>query len=219
VNGSIGGAILRRLPGWLRVRRRVPPAAQTASIVVLGGLLLLATAGHFVGVPRGEAVPLALVVGGVVFAALLIGGRRRGLLGLWGSMAAFWLLHLVEPLERMPPIESGVRMLPDGFVPWSLLALPLAAATVFSVGRSGAGRTRGAPGVLAAWLVILVPCSYLAGFAPEVGSNPRDLPAVLWLCGILLPPAPFLLCGWMMTRVHRSARADPLGAYLQSRPG
>lgn len=182
--------------------------AVTASLMGGAGAALAVTLVTPTLIGTWDAASVAVAAGVVstaILAALVLGGRR-GLTGLWGLMLLLWLSHLARMLEWGFGRARMMGSLPDDFVVWSVLALPLAAATTYLLrGLSQAPvRGRAVPAVFATWLVLAAACAWVSGHAPDVGGGPRYDPLVGWPMVLLLPPVPLLLGGWMIRRLHRS---------------
>jgi hypothetical protein len=118
-----------------------------------------------------------------------------------------WINALYGALENAGWIFTrAARALPEPFVAWSMLALPLCAATtVFLNARHmNPYRQRLVFVGIAAWLVLLTFSAHLSRYAPDVGPNPRDYPPAEWI-SVALILVPFV-ASW--TSVRQTMRLD-----------
>lgn len=161
-------------------------------------------------------VPLVEVgAGAVVFSAIVSGaillGRRRGLLVLWVLMPMLWMNVLYVALQNGDwNWIRAARELPEPFVAWSMLALPLCAATaVFLYARHANPYPQAFvfAGTVA-WLVLLTFSSHLSRYAPDVGPNPRDHSIARWIV-VTLSLVPFVVSWTSIRLTGRVLRDEP----------
>lgn len=180
-------------------------SAATAGTLVLCGV----TFGTSIGEIRlVEVLGGSLLFSAIVFFSLVLGGRR-GLLVLWVLAATFWMALLYSEFGAAGwMFAQAVRMLPDLFVAWSILAVPLAVGTVVFLHdpelKSSISSELTLTGSVI-WLILLTASAYLARHAPDVGNNPRDQP-LFWGMSVLL--VPFALMAtltfiWKVSRVTK----------------
>jgi hypothetical protein len=190
---------------------------------VLGAALAAAAAvavcrlvfgGHLGGLTLAEAAVLAAVAFVVAAVCARVGGRR-GFLLLWVLVLAAWVMVLRGALmeARWTPFAVAT-LIPERFVVWSMMALPLALATAFFV-RGQGSRGRGAVMAGAAvWLALLAASSFLSRYAVDVGNTPRWDPAVAWPVGVLSVAAAFVVPVWFIRRLRGGA--SPTGGVPMS---
>lgn len=193
---------------WMRLRViEWRPAVAAAGVAGVGTALCLLLLGSGLGSISGtEVVAIAIAHGALLFGLIVVGGRR-GLVWLWIALLVLWVIALHNTLNaaRWSAIEA-IKALPEPFTSWSVIALPLSAATaLFPSSRAAdAGDRRATSAAIIAWLGVLVLSSYLVSFAPDVGHNPRQDPVAMLLTGILLPPLPFVVSWWAIRRLVRA---------------
>jgi hypothetical protein len=169
-------------------------AGLRSSVLCAGALVVCGVAfGTGIGSQSlSEIVGSSGVLFIIVLCSLIFWGRR-GLGFLWLLVVGFWIALVFSEFDNAGwVLTSTVRMLPDVFVSWSIIALSLSAGTVDYL-RNQSGKS--SLPILeisgcALWLLLFVVSVYLARHAPDVGNNPRDQP-VFW--GICLLTIPFAL--------------------------
>lgn len=174
-------------------------AAAAAAVVVL--VMVTAVIGRFISAMEALAILLAwLVIVGIVVGV----GRTKGVLLLWVLLAAAWVWTFVG-LHPSPELLY-IRLLlgaPDVFAVWSVLALPLAAVTAFSVRKDAWGRRGRVPVTVAAlaWTGLFAVAAWVTSYASDVGgANPRHLPIVLWGFGTVWLLCPVMATVWGVRR-------------------
>jgi hypothetical protein len=189
------------MPEVERVNRDVVGAALIAGVGLPLCRLVLGSHLGELTVP-GAAVPAAVVF--VVVAVCVWVAGRYGFLLLWALLLIGWVMILAGTLAdaRREPFTVMVSI-PDGFLGWSMMAVPLAFSTAFWARRHrGFGRSILLVGAL--WLALLVANALLARYAPDVGSTPRQDPALVWPVGVSSIAVPFLVSIWFIRWLYRS---------------
>jgi hypothetical protein len=175
----------------------------SALLTAAGILLCRIIFGEHLGNLTLTGALLSAAVAFLLVATCALVGGRWGFLLLWVLLLVAWGMILIRTLTdaRGEPFASMV-LLPDGFVAWSMAALPFALATRVAV-RTPRSRTSGtvvAGGI--AWLALLAANSFLARYAPDVGSTPRQQPVVVSLVAVLSILAPFLVSSWFIRQLR-----------------
>jgi hypothetical protein len=167
----------------------------------------LAFGGHLGGLTPAEAAVLAAVVFVVTAVCARVGGRR-GFLLLWVLMLAAWVMVLRGALieARWTPFAVAT-LIPERFVVWSMMALPLALATAFFV-RGQGSRDRGAIFGAAVGLALLAASLFLSRYAVDVGNTPRWDPVLAWPVGVLSVTAAFVVPVWFIRRLRGATSTD-----------
>lgn len=198
------------MPGIASINGGFTPRLLGAALIAAVGVPLcrIALGGHLGELTLVSAALPAVVVFAVVAACAYLGGRY-GFLLLWTMVAAGWLMILIPMLAdaRGEPF-TAMMQLPDGFLAWTMTALPLAFATGFWTRPQ---RPFALPAFAAAttvWLALAAVNAFLARYAPDVGGTPRQDPALVWLVGSPSIVAPFLVCHWFIQwlRTHPRPR-------------
>lgn len=193
---------------WMRLRViEWRPAVAAGALAGVGTALCLLLLGSGLRSISGtEVVAVAITHGALLFGLIIVGGCRR-VVWLWVALVVLWVIALHNTLNaaRWSAIET-IKALPESFTAWSVIALPLSAATALflSSRAADAGGRRATSAAIIVWLGLLLFSSYLVGFAPDVGRNPRHSPVAMVLTGILLPPLPFVVSWWAIRQVKRA---------------
>lgn len=193
---------------WMRPRViEWRPAVAAAGLASVGTALCLLLLGSGLGSMTGtEVVAVAVVHGALLFGVVVVGGCRS-VVWLWVAMVVLWVVALHNTLNaaQWSTIEA-IKALPEPFTAWSVIALPLSAATALflSSRAADAGDRRPTSAAIIVWLGLLMLSSYLSDFAPDVGHNPRQNPLGMVLTGISLPPLPFVVSWWAIRRLERA---------------
>ncbi|MBB4638749.1 hypothetical protein [Longimicrobium terrae] len=174
-------------------------AAAGAATMVL--VLVAAVFGGF----RPAVEALAGLLAWLVIVGIVVGvGRRNGVLALWLLLAAMWVWIMIGLQSYAAPLH--IRLLlaaPEWFRPFALLALPLAAVTVFSLRQNTWDRRGLVPVAVAglAWTGLFAVAEWVASYASDVGgANPRHLGIVLWGFGTVWLLWPVLALVWGVRR-------------------
>lgn len=179
-------------------RAGIRHALGSALITGVGGPLCLMAFGGFQGtISAAEGVALAafLVVVVLVFATF---GDRRGFVLIWILFVGVWLFSIVT---------EGAEPLPERFIVWSSIALPLGLSTeIFLCAAHSRRLSRGFVLVGSVWIVVVLGSVYLARYAPDVGMTPRQHPIIRLLIPLLLLPTPPILSLWMIQRSAKTGR-------------
>jgi hypothetical protein len=184
---------------------------SASALVAAAGVLMcrLIFGGHLGGLTLAEAAVLAATAFALTAVCARVGGRN-GFLLLWVLMLAAWVMVLRGALieARWIPL-SVATLIPERFVVWSMMALPLALATAFFV-RGPGWRGHGAvTGFAAVWLALLAASSFLSRYAVDVGNSPRWDPVLAWPVGVLSVAAAFVFPVWFIRRLRGAAGTDP----------
>lgn len=182
-------------------RSTLATSAVSAGVLVLCVVVFGTSIGQ-IALPEILGISLSLFA--LVFYSLVLGGHRALLL-LWILLVTFWVAVLHGEFAAAGWMFSrGIRTVPDRFVAWSILAVPLGVGSAVFLHNSS--RRWAVPHLVfigcAIWLVLLIASAYLARHAPDVGSNPRDSLISNGL-SILLIPFAFLTASafiWAVTR-------------------
>jgi hypothetical protein len=136
----------------------------------------------------------------MIFALILAATRIGGIRGIevcWVLVGLFWLMLGVNTLMDHPAhLDRAVQALPERFVAWSTLGVPIWIATLSAPHLFGGQRLswKELPFPLA-WTALLGAAAILSNYPPDVGDTPTQNPVVFASIAILLPFAPIALVG------------------------
>lgn len=196
--------------GMVQLETRSALRVWASAVVAAAGVPVcrLVFGGHLGGTTLAEAVVLAATAFTLTAVCARVGGRH-GFMVLWVLMLATWVMMFrAAVIEAYWTPFAVATLIPERFVVWSMMALPLALATAFFVrgpGSRGHGTvTAGA----AVWLALLSASSFLSRYAVDVGNTARWDPVVAWPVGVLSVAAAFVVPAWFLRRLRGAACMD-----------
>lgn len=148
---------------------------------------------------------LVLLLGWLVIVGIVVGaGRKKGVLGLWLLLAAMGIWIMIGLRSYAAPLHMWLLLAaPEWFRAFTVLALPVAAATAFPArveARDRRGRVPVAVAALA-WSGLFVVAEWVASYPSDAGGdNPRHLGIVPWGFGTVWLLWPLVATVWGVRR-------------------